>query len=194
VPAAPQTTGNPTGDWRNRVAGTPRNPDWRNRHQTDGLHDWRNHQNDANIDWHNRTGSGNRDWRDHGGGHGGWHHDWDRHSHHCDWWRSRYSRFAFFGGGYYYWDAGFWYPAYGYDPSYTTYAYDAPIYGYNDQSPADVMVSVQQELARRGFYYGAIDGTYGPLTRSALLNYQQSVGLASTGVLDQPTLASLGFD
>ncbi|HSH38753.1 MAG TPA: hypothetical protein VK993_08200, partial [Chthoniobacterales bacterium] len=67
-----------------------------------------------------------------------------------EWWRSRYSRFALFGGGYYYWDRGYWYPAYGYDPAYSTYRYDEPIYGYNYMEPRQVMVRVQRELRREG--------------------------------------------
>ena len=40
------------------------------------------------------------------------------HTHHDrHWWRSHYNTtFVLFGGGYYYWDAGYWYPAYGYNP------------------------------------------------------------------------------
>ena len=71
------------------------------------------------------------------------------------WWRSNYSRFALFGGGYYYWDSGYWYPAYGYDPYFSTYVYDAPIYGYNDLEPGQVIASVQAELQRRGYDPGA---------------------------------------
>ena len=51
--------------------------------------------------------------------------------HNRDWWRRNYNRFALCGGGYYYWNSGWWYPAYGYDPYFSTYAYDAPIYSYN---------------------------------------------------------------
>ena len=53
---------------------------------------------------------------------------WDRTHHDRAWWRSHYNRFAVFGGGYYYWNTGYWYPAYGYDPYFSTYSYDAPIY------------------------------------------------------------------
>jgi len=98
-----------------------------------------------------------------------------------------------FGGGYYYWNSGFWYPAYGYDPYFNSYAYDAPIYGYNDLPPEQVMANVQAELSRLGYYHGAIDGTYGPQTRAALLSYQQAYGLPVTGMLDQATVESLGM-
>ena len=109
-----------------------------------------------------------------------------------DWWRSRYNRFALFGGGYYYWDRGYWYPAYGYDPRYSTYTYDEPIYGYNYMEPRQVMVRVQRELRREGYYRGAIDGLIGPMTRAALARFQADAGLRVTRRIDGPTLAALG--
>ncbi|MBA3272930.1 MAG: hypothetical protein H0T11_03535, partial [Chthoniobacterales bacterium] len=101
--------------------------------------------------------------RDRDGNRWNWHHhNWDRNHHHRDWWHRHYTRFVIFGGGYYYWNSGFWYPAYGYDPYFSTYTYDAPIYAYDDLSPEQVMANVQAELSRRGYYNGPIDGTYGP--------------------------------
>ena len=94
-----------------------------------------------------------------------------RDHHHRDWWRSRYTRFALFGTGYYFWDNGYWFPAYGYDPAYNTYAYDEPIYGYNDLEPAQVIASVQTELQRLGYYRYAVDGQMGPMTRAALRDH-----------------------
>src|SRR5207248_5288708 len=44
------------------------------------------------------------------------------------WYRSRYNRVELIGGGYYYWNNGYWYPAWGYNPSAEYYAYDGPIY------------------------------------------------------------------
>ena len=117
-------------------------------------------------------------------------HRRDRHDR--DWWRSNYSRFALFGGGYYYWDRGYWYPAYGYDPAYSTYTYDEPIYGYNYMEPRQVMVRVQRELRRDGYYRGAIDGLIGPQTRAALARFQRDNGLYVTRRIDGPTLAALG--
>jgi hypothetical protein len=102
------------------------------------------------------------------------------------WWRSNYSRFALFGGGYYYWDRGYWYPAYGYDPGYSTYTYDEPIYGYNQMEPRQVMVRVQRELRRDGYYRGPIDGLIGPMTRAALARFQRDNGLYVTRRIDGP--------
>src|SRR5438309_4086565 len=39
------------------------------------------------------------------------------------WYSSRYSRVELIGGGYYYWNNGYWYPAWGYGPSAEYYAY-----------------------------------------------------------------------
>ena len=59
------------------------------------------------------------------------------HGHHDrNWWRRHYkTRFVLFGGGYYYWNLGYWYPAFGYSPFYNNYAYSEPIYGYNNLAP-----------------------------------------------------------
>jgi len=124
-----------------------------------------------------------------------WSHynNWDRGRHDRSWYRSRYNRFATFGGGYYYWDNGFWFPAYGYDPYFSSYVYDAPIYSYNDQDPGQVIANVQSALQQQGFYEGAIDGTYGPMTRRALLNFQRQNGLPESGQIDQDTLGALGM-
>src|SRR6266567_2298967 len=44
------------------------------------------------------------------------------------WYSSHYTRVELIGGGYYYWNNGYWYPAWGYGPGAEYYAYDAPIY------------------------------------------------------------------
>ena len=109
------------------------------------------------------------------------------------WYERNYNRFALFGGGYYYFDRGYWYPAYGYDTRYTTYRFDEPIYGYNSLEPGQVLVNVQRQLRREGYYRGAIDGLIGPQTRAALARYQRDNGLYVTRAVDGPTLAALGL-
>ena len=109
------------------------------------------------------------------------------------WYSSRYDRFALFAGGYYYFDRGYWYPAYGYDPGYSSYRFDEPIYGYNSLEPQQVIVNVQRELSRSGYDIGSIDGMIGPMTRSALARYQRDRGLYVTRAIDGPTLAALGL-
>ncbi|MEO5721548.1 MAG: peptidoglycan-binding protein [Chthoniobacterales bacterium] len=106
---------------------------------------------------------------------------------------SRYDRFALFAGGYYYFDRGYWYPAYGYDNRYSTYRFDEPIYGYNSLEPQGVIVNVQRELRREGYYRGSIDGMIGPMTREALARYQRDRGIYVTRAIDGPTLAALGL-
>jgi len=119
------------------------------------------------------------------------HFNRDRHDR--SWWRSRYNRIVLFGGGYYYWDNNYWYPAYGYDPYYSTYAYDEPIYGYNDLPPGQVIANVQTALQEQGYYRDAVDGLIGPNTRAALSAFQRDQGLPITAAIDGPTLQALGL-
>src|SRR6266478_2958016 len=42
--------------------------------------------------------------------------------HNRDWWKQHFTFIVLVGGGYYYWDAGYWFPAWGYDPVYGYYA------------------------------------------------------------------------
>jgi hypothetical protein len=112
--------------------------------------------------------------------------------HDRDWWRSHHSRIVFVFGSPYFWDAGYWYPAWGYYPN-AYYAYDGPIYGYNDLPPDQVVANVQAALQAEGYYHGAVDGLLGPLTRAAIADYQRDHGLYITSAIDEPTLSSLGM-
>jgi|tagenome__1003787_1003787.scaffolds.fasta_scaffold20973734_3 hypothetical protein len=108
------------------------------------------------------------------------------------WWHNRYNRVVFNSGGWYYWNAGWWYPAWGYAPN-ASYAYDGPIYGYNGLTPDQVIANVQATLQQEGYYYGEVDGMLGPYTREALANYQRHHGLYVTSAIDRPTLEALGM-
>jgi hypothetical protein len=108
------------------------------------------------------------------------------------WWRNHYNRVVSVYGGWYYWNAGWWYPAWGYAPN-SYYAYDGPIYGYNSLPPDQVVANVQAALQQQGYYQGQVDGLLGPLTREAIANYQRNNGLYETAAIDQPTLESLGM-
>lgn len=108
------------------------------------------------------------------------------------WWHHHHNRIVFVFGGWYYWNAGWWYPAWGYDPG-SYYVYDGPIYAYNDLPPDQVTANVQASLQEQGYYQGEVDGLLGPLTRAALADYQRDHGLYTTAAIDEPTLASLGF-
>src|SRR5213596_1064681 len=117
--------------------------------------------------------------------------NYHRQWHDRSWWRRHYDRIIFVNSGWYYWNAGYWFPAWGYDP-YVTYAYDGPIYAYNGWTPDRVIVDVQEQLQRAGYYDGPIDGSLGPMTREAIAAFQADNGLAVTSVIDEPTLATLG--
>jgi hypothetical protein len=110
------------------------------------------------------------------------------------WYRSHYNRVELIGGGYYFWNNGYWYPAWGYSASAEYYPYDGPIYvGQRAEPPDRVIADVQAELQQMGYYQGEVDGLLGPLTRQALTAYQADQGLATTAAIDEPTLNSLGM-
>jgi Putative peptidoglycan binding domain len=113
-----------------------------------------------------------------------WHDRW--------WWHNHYKRIVFISGGWYYWNAGWWYPAWGYAPS-ASYAYSGPIYGYNSLPPDQVIANVQGALQQQGYYRGEVDGLLGPLTRAAIADYQRNNGLYVTSAIDESTLESLGL-
>jgi peptidoglycan hydrolase-like protein with peptidoglycan-binding domain len=62
------------------------------------------------------------------------------------------------------------------------------IYGYRGLTPDRVIASVQAALQQECYYHGDIDGMLGPVTRSALANYQHNRGLYVTSAVDRPTL------
>jgi hypothetical protein len=114
--------------------------------------------------------------------------------HDAGWYHSRYPNVTLIAGGYYFFNNGYWYPAWGYNPSAQYYAYDGPIYvGQRAQPPDQVIADVQAVLQEMGYYRGEVDGLLGPLTREALTAYQTDQGLMTTAVIDQPTLDSLGL-
>jgi len=108
------------------------------------------------------------------------------------WWRSHFDRIVLVNGGWYYWDAGYWFPAWGYAP-YAYYPYDGPIYAYNGLAPDQVIADVQAQLQRDGYYDGPIDGILGPMTQDAIAAFQADNGLEVTSTIDEPTLSTLGI-
>jgi hypothetical protein len=121
-----------------------------------------------------------------------WSGDWRHRGHFRD--RDRFIFFADFGFPYYY-----GYPYYGSYPydyyGYYPYEYSAPYrydygyynepaygYDYSDRSRGgSSVVALQRQLARAGYYHGAIDGIMGPETRRAMRIYQRSRGALSAG-------------
>ena len=112
--------------------------------------------------------------------------------HNQGWWHSHHNRIVFVFGAPYYWNAGYWFPAWGYYPN-AYYAWDGPIYAYNNLPPDQVIANVQATLQQQGYYHGEVDGLIGPLTRGAIADYQRDHGLYTTSTIDQSTLQSLGM-
>jgi hypothetical protein len=119
------------------------------------------------------------------------HHE--RHDRH--WWTGHYRTIVFVNGcGYYYWDVGYWCPAYGYDPQNESYDYDGPIYTYGNLLPDQVIYNVQRALKDLGYYDGALTGSLSQSSRAAIAAFQQDNGLDATGAIDAPTVEALGLD
>jgi hypothetical protein len=115
-------------------------------------------------------------------------HEW----HNRDWWRQHCNNIVFVTGGYYFLNASYWYPAYGYDPLNSYYDYDGPIYTYGNLLPDQVIANVQGALQDAGYYFGPITGSLSVETRAALANFQRDQGLIITGAIDEPTVEALG--
>ena len=117
-----------------------------------------------------------------------------RHERHDgNWWRQHFTTIVFVSTAYYYLDAGYWYPALGYDPANDYYDYDGPIYTYGNLLPDQVIANVQSALQQQGYYLGPVTGSLAPATRAAIAKYQIDHGLILTGAIDQPTIESLGL-
>ena len=116
-------------------------------------------------------------------------HEW----HNRDWWRQHCNNIVFVTSGYYFLDASYWYPAYGYDPLNSYYDYDGPIYTYGNLLPDQVIANVQGALQNAGYYFGPVTGSLSVETRAALANFQRDYGLIITGAIDEPTVEALGL-
>lgn len=110
------------------------------------------------------------------------------------WWRQHFAFIVLSGGGYYYFDSGYWCPAWGYDPNYEAYDYDGPIFTYGNLLPDQVILNVQRALTDLGYYGGPLSGSLSPATRYAISDYQRDNGLVANGVVDGPLVYSLGLD
>lgn len=134
----------------------------------EGSQNWQGHQYNVFRNYHSQ-------WHDRG------------------WWHSHYhNNIVFVFGAPYYFNSGYWFPAWGYSPN-AYYAWDGPVYAYNRLPPDQVTANVQASLQQQGYYHGEVDGLLGPLTRSAIADYQRDRGLYITSAIDQPTLESLGM-
>jgi hypothetical protein len=135
-----------------------------------------------------------------------WHRDWDRRHAHFD----HGHVFVFSDGFWWGLDPGS-YPfdsyADGSDPyDYSGYPYDyyeSSPYNYDDKqdyAPSDqdanntTVSAVQSELAKRGYYGGAMDGILGDQTEAAIARYQEDQDLSVTGTVTAAMLYSLGLN
>lgn len=66
-------------------------------------------------------------------------------------------------------------------------------YGSRNYRGNSMGASIQQALARAGYYNGPIDGSIGPMSRRAIANYQADRGLRITGNPSNSLLNSLGL-
>ncbi len=150
------------------------------------------------------------DWRNHvvAQHSADWQRDWDRSRDH--WWHGHRCRFV--NGSWFIFDFGF-YPWWPYRYPYDYYAYDYYPYEYDpgvyegdgtdyygqgaydssEQYADSTVAAAQEQLARQGYYRGAIDGVFGPETRRAIIRYQGNHGLRVTGSLNTDTLHALGL-
>jgi peptidoglycan hydrolase-like protein with peptidoglycan-binding domain len=56
-----------------------------------------------------------------------------------------------------------------------------------------IAAHAQEQLARRRYYRGEVDGIVGPETRRAIMRYQSDHDLSVTGRLDMDMLHALGL-
>ena len=133
---------------------------------------------------------------DHGHSKHSKHHKAPQHSDHDDHDRDRYlshprSSFTLsLGTGY----AGH---GYYYGPPHSSYYYERPEVRYyttrESYQSSSRAATVQQALARRGYYHGSIDGDIGPQSQRAIALYQHDHRLRATGSITQSLLDSLGL-
>jgi peptidoglycan hydrolase-like protein with peptidoglycan-binding domain len=61
----------------------------------------------------------------------------------------------------------------------------------NARARPNVIVDIQRELARRGFYDGAADGVYGPKTDAAIRDFERAAGLRPSAEPNEALLAAI---
>ena len=55
----------------------------------------------------------------------------------------------------------------------------------------DIVTDIQRELARRGFYDGAVDGLYGAKTDAAIRDFEQAAGIRTPGEVGETLLQAI---
>ena len=94
------------------------------------------------------------------------------------------------------WHGGHWYggwPWWGDGAGVYDYDYDDGYYPDTETLPTytNVVVVVQQELAKLGYYHGPIDGIVGPQTEKAISWFQSVDKITVTGAINGQTLKAL---
>jgi hypothetical protein len=115
---------------------------------------------------------------------GGWHHDGGRPHYFYPWYNGYYGPFDYGLDGYD--DYGYPY----YDNDYSSDVQPVPSDLAPDESTS-MILSVQNELARLGYYNGPIDGIAGSETEHAIRWFQSVDHLPVTGRIDAATLQAL---
>ena len=57
--------------------------------------------------------------------------------------------------------------------------------------PGEIIIDIQRELARRGYYDGAVDGLYGPKTDSAIRDFEQAAALKPSAEPNEALLQAI---
>ena len=57
--------------------------------------------------------------------------------------------------------------------------------------PGEIINDIQRELARRGYYEGAVDGFYGPRTDAAIRDFEQAAGLKPSAEPNEALLQAI---
>jgi len=125
--------------------------------------------------------------------------NWDRRQMHT--WNNH--RYRWYNNNWVLFDSGFGYgyPYYygGYAP-YDDYDYDSAPYDnsaaalpYEYSTTDSLASSVQEELVRKGYNPGAVDGVIGPQTRNAIAQFQSDHHLRVTGQIDRSLLGAMGL-
>ena len=123
---------------------------------------------------------GTRNWNGNGGTWSSNNHH-HHHHHHND--IVFFSDFGYPFGYPYWWD---YYP-------YSYYDYDQPVYQEGGAYDDSLVGQVQTQLARSGYYHGAVDGVMGPETRRAIRSYERSHGLRVDGAISDSLVGTMGL-
>lgn len=69
----------------------------------------------------------------------------------------------------------------------------SPAVAYKQGSTGDKVKQIQGLLKDWGYYFGSVDGVFGPATRNAVIWFQQKHGIAVDGIVGAQTAEKLGI-